>query len=73
MSANDLSDKGLIYKQLIQLSIKKQPNGEFPGGLVVRIPGFHCCGLGSIPGQGTEILQAACGQKKNPETKNSPI
>ena len=18
--------------------------GEFPGGLVVRIPGFHCCG-----------------------------
>ena len=22
----------------------------FPGGLVVRIPGFHCLGPGSIPG-----------------------
>ena len=29
---------------------------EFPGGLVVRIPGFHCHGLGSIPGQRTKIL-----------------
>ena len=25
------------------------------GGPVVRIPGFHSCGLGSIPGQGTEV------------------
>ena len=24
---------------------------EFPGGLVVRIPGFHRFGSGSIPGQ----------------------
>ena len=32
--------------------------GEFPGGLAVRILGFHCRGLGSIPGRGTEILQA---------------
>ena len=39
--------------------------GEFPGGLVVRIPGFHCHGLGSIPGWGTEIPQDMwCGQKK---------
>ena len=30
--------------------------GWFPGGLVVRILSFHCCGLGSIPGRGTEIL-----------------
>ena len=31
---------------------------------MVRIPGFHCCGPGSIPGRGTEILQAVwCGQK----------
>ena len=30
--------------------------GEFPGSLVDRIPGFHCIGLGSIPGRGTEIL-----------------
>ena len=27
-------------------------------GLVIRIPSFHCHGLGSIPGQGTEIPQA---------------
>ena len=32
--------------------------GEFSGDLVVRIPGFHCYGLGSISGQGTETPQA---------------
>ena len=38
---------------------------EFPGGLVVRILGFHCCGLGSIPSWETEIPQAMqLGQKK---------
>ena len=38
---------------------------EFPGGPVVRTWHFHCCGLGSIPGQGTKILQAVqCCQKK---------
>ena len=37
---------------------------EFPGGLVVNILGFHSCGLGSTPGQGTEILQAICPGKK---------
>ena len=31
---------------------KKAP--EFPGGLVVKILGFHYHGPGSIPGQGTE-------------------
>ena len=36
---------------------------EFPGGPVVRTPRSHCRGLGSIPGQGTKIPQAAwCGQ-----------
>ena len=39
--------------------------GEFPGGLVVRIPGFHCCGRDSVPGERTEILQAVpCSQKE---------
>ena len=39
---------------------------EFPGGPVVRTPSFHCCGPGSVPGQGTKILKATwCGQKKN--------
>ena len=28
---------------------------EFPGGLVVRIPSFHCCSLGSVSGLGAEI------------------
>ena len=38
---------------------------EFLGGLVVRIPGFHCHGLGSVPGQEIEILQVlVCSQKK---------
>ena len=51
---------------------KKQRRWEFPGGLVIGIPGFHCCGLGSVPGRGTEILQAMqCSQKqtnKKPHT-----
>ena len=29
-----------------------------PGSLMVRIPGFCCLGLYSIPGQGTEIPEA---------------
>ena len=37
-----------------------------------RILGFHCRGLGSIPGQGTEISQAMqCSQKKKKREKNS--
>ena len=32
---------------------------------MVRIPGVHCCGPGSVPGQGTEIQPAVwLGQKK---------
>ena len=31
---------------------------KLPGGQVVRTWSCHCYGLGSIPGQGTEILQA---------------
>ena len=37
---------------------------EFPGDLAIRIPGFHCCGQGSILGWGTEILQAMQQGKK---------
>ena len=33
-------------------------HGEFPGGPAVRMRHFHCCGLGSISGPGTEILKA---------------
>ena len=46
--------------------IRKQPYSEFPGGPVVRIPGFLCCDPASVPGQGAEILQAEwCSQKKD--------
>ena len=38
---------------------------DFPGGLTVKILDFYCCGLGSTPGQGTEIPQAAWHKKKN--------
>ena len=38
-------------KKTKQNSLKR----EFPGGLVVRIPGFYYYGLGSIPVEGTEI------------------
>ena len=30
---------------------------EFPGGLLVRVLGFHCCGPGSILGEGSETPQ----------------
>ena len=33
-------------------------HAEFPGGPVVRMQRFPCCGLGSISGLGTEILKA---------------
>ena len=43
--------------------------GEFPGGLVVRILGFHCRGLGSASDWRTEILQAMkYGGKKKKKT-----
>ena len=38
---------------------------KFPGGLMVRVLGFHCSGQGSVPGRGTEIVQA----KKRKEDK----
>jgi len=42
------------YKLFLCLSVE----GEFPGGKVVRIPGFQCPGSSSVSGQETEILQA---------------
>ena len=45
----------------IVLTFRSQKNkwvGEFPGGPAVRTWHFHCCGLGSIPGQGTRIPKA---------------
>ena len=39
--------------------LKKTPSWKIPGGTVVRTQSFYCHGLGSIPGQGTKIPQAA--------------
>ena len=51
---------------LLRILFKKWWSTEFPGDLEVRTLSFHCCGLGSIPGWGTEIPQAMqCGQKKS--------
>ena len=38
----------------------------FPGGLVVRIPGFHCCDPGSVIGE----LRSCKPQLVWPKTKN---
>ena len=38
-----------------EVLIKNRQHWEFPGGLVVRIPGFHCHGPGSVPGWATLI------------------
>ena len=47
--------------------------GEFPGGLGVSTGCFHCYGLGSIPGLGTEILHQAdaCLRQKKKKKKIS--
>ena len=45
--------------------MQSEGNSEFPGGLVVRILGFHCHAQGSVPGLETEVSQAMQhGQKK---------
>lgn len=44
----------------------KMKNRKFPGGLVVRIPGFHCCDPGSVIGK----LRSCKPQLVWPKTKN---
>lgn len=44
--------------------LKEKVLREFSSGLVVRILGFPCHGLGSIPGWGTEIPQPCSAAKK---------
>ena len=52
---------------------KRKAEGGFPGGPVVRTPHFHCRGPGSIPGQGTKILQAERrGKKKKKKSSRQP-
>ena len=48
-------------------ALKKKSCWAFPGSLVVRTQCFHCCGLASIPGLGTEKPHQAtahCRKKK---------
>ena len=45
------------------VAILNRVGREFPGGLVVRIPGFHCRGPGSVPGQGTESPASSVAKK----------
>jgi len=53
----------------IIINISKN-DGEFPGGLVVRIQHFLCYGLDLISSQGIEILQVTpCGQKRKKEKR----
>ena len=46
---------------------------EFLGGLVVRIPHFHCRGTGLISGQGTKILHAAQHSQKEKNKYQLPF
>lgn len=42
----------------------KESNLDFPGSLVVRIPGFHCSGMGLIPGWGISRKPRVVAKKK---------
>ena len=42
---------------------------EFSSGPVVRTWSFHCEDLGSVPAQGTKILQASWFSQKQNKTK----
>ena len=53
----NIAEAVLTLRILTPSFLKKIRFWEFPGGLVVRLPGFHSCGLGSGPGRGTEIPQ----------------
>ena len=55
-------DSRLMEYMLWRLG-KKSHVRLFPGDLVVRILGFHCCGLSSVLVWGAEIL---CRMAKNP-------
>ena len=49
-------------EQFLEILDQVQQHREFPDDdLVIRTQHFHCCGLGSIPGLGTEIPHQAAG------------
>ena len=63
---SEISVKTTLYWAVLFLIVLRVIYREFPGGLLVRILGFNCCGPGSIPGRGPETLQVMqCCQKIN--------
>ena len=62
-------DKDANYTQKIWREVKKQPDGGFPGGPVVKILCLHCRGTGSIPGWGSSACHLVQPKKKQ---KNHP-
>ena len=48
----------------------KQKLREFPGSPVVSTWHSHCLGLGSIPGQGNEILEVSQHSQKKKKNGN---
>ena len=55
------------------LCLSRNLSREFPGNLVVRIPGFHRCGLGSVPGRRTEIPGSCAAWPKKKKEKEKEI
>ena len=64
-SVNSTITTNCCISQLI-----KDYSREFPHCLVVRTWCFHCCGLGSILGWGTEIPPTAQFRKKKKKKRN---
>ena len=54
----------LVYTFGYKPKEPKAESWEFPSGLVIRILGFHCRGLDSIPGQRSEIPEASQSDQK---------
>ena len=53
--------------------VKMHGAWEFPGGPRVGTEGFHCWGPGSLPGQGTEVLQATRHSQKKSAVPERPL
>ena len=53
-----------LFKMIRTTNSAKLCIRDFPRGPVVKTPGFHCRGLGSIPGQGTEMPHCCVAQPK---------
>ena len=66
---------GVISQRTKVCSKKKSESREFPGGLVVKTPCFHCrtaADMGSLPGGVTKILHASRhGHKKGKSKKKN--